>query len=162
SEQKIDAEASEEASAREKSKEVKQPKDTRDYYQILGVSHGCSPDEIRKAYKKRARETHSDKNLENKKKAEEEFKKVLEAYEILFDIEKRAEYDCQGTGFGGVFVSEVKSPFAFTAEEKEFYEQLVACDWYESVRKAMQEWFYRFDEVDFTKNLFKLINHKKI
>ncbi len=80
----------------------------RDYYEILGVSKGSSQDEIKKAYRKVAMQYHPDRNPGDKP-AEEKFKEAAEAYEVLSDADKRAQYDRfghagvqgNGRGFGG-------------------------------------------------------------
>ncbi len=64
----------------------------RDYYEVLGVSRTASADEIKKAYRKKAKELHPDTNANNPK-AEAEFKEAGEAYEVLKDAEKKAAYD---------------------------------------------------------------------
>lgn len=66
-----------------------------DYYQLLGVSRDANAEEIKKAYRKLALEYHPDRN-QGSKEAEERFKEVTEAYEVLRDSEKRAMYDRYG------------------------------------------------------------------
>jgi curved DNA-binding protein CbpA len=63
----------------------------RDYYETLGVNRNATDDEIKKAYRKLARKYHPDLNPNNKQ-AEEKFKEVQEAYEVLGDKEKRSRY----------------------------------------------------------------------
>ena len=77
-----------------------------DFYDILGVSKNATASEIKKAYRKKALQYHPDKNPGDEK-AEEQFKKAAEAYEVLSDPDKKARYDqfghsaFEGGGFGG-------------------------------------------------------------
>ena len=83
---------------------------TRDYYEVLGVSKDAGASEIKKSYRKLAMKFHPDQNPDDPG-AEEKFKELGEAYEILGDEEKRAAYDRYGhaafssggggAGFGG-------------------------------------------------------------
>ena len=84
----------------------------RDYYEVLGLKKGATEDEIKKAYRKLAKENHPDLHPDDKA-AEARFKEINEAYEVLSDADKRAKYDQFGHagvdpnfgagGFGGGF-----------------------------------------------------------
>ncbi len=83
--------------------------DKRDYYEVLGVNKGADDGEIKKAYRRMAKQYHPDVNPDNKE-AEAKFKEASEAYEVLSDQQKRAAYDQmghaafeQGAGGGGGF-----------------------------------------------------------
>ncbi|MGH2907708.1 MAG: molecular chaperone DnaJ [Solirubrobacteraceae bacterium] len=73
--------------------------DRPDYYKILGVGRNASEDEIKKAYRKLARKYHPDTN-QGDKKAEERFKEISQAHDVLSDPDKRKQYDRAGTTFG--------------------------------------------------------------
>src|SRR5919198_1041835 len=96
------------------------PTDKRDYYEVLGIHRTATQDEIKKAFRGKARQLHPDVN--KAPDAEAQFKEVSEAYEVLIDADKRAAYDRFGhaaisgnggydpfAGFGGI--SDIFEPF---------------------------------------------------
>jgi len=84
------------------------PQGHKDYYAILGVPRNATQEEIKQAYRRLVKQWHPDLHPENRKEAEEKFKEIQEAYEVLSDPEKRRQYDLFGivgeapvaTGFG--------------------------------------------------------------
>jgi DnaJ-class molecular chaperone len=77
---------------------------SKDYYKILGLSRGATDDDVKKAYRKMALKYHPDKN--KSAGAEEKFKEIAEAYEVLSDPKKRQVYDQYGEeGLKGTFSS---------------------------------------------------------
>lgn len=92
----------------------------RDPYEVLGVSKSASKDEIKQAFRKLAMQYHPDKNPDKREWAEEKFKEIAEAYEILSDDQKRQLYDNYGwnglqssgfSGFTNVDISDIFSMF---------------------------------------------------
>ena len=76
----------------------------KDYYEVLGVEKNASADEVKQAFRRLAMKHHPDRNPSNKKEAEERFKEISEAYEVLSDREKRSAYDQHGhSGVEGAF-----------------------------------------------------------
>ena len=76
----------------------------RDYYEVLGIGREAPNEEVKKAYRRLARQYHPDVTKEDRKAAEEKFKEISEAYEVLVDDDKRRLYDAYGhAGVSGQF-----------------------------------------------------------
>src|SRR3712207_4255891 len=94
----------------------------RDYYEVLGVGRGSSPEEIKKAYRKLAREYHPDRNPGDTA-AEERFKEIQQADDTLSDPERLKKYDAGGM-FGGFGGGRGGAPGGFTADVGDIFSTL--------------------------------------
>lgn len=132
-----------------------------DYYQVLGVSTNASPDEIKKAYRRLALETHPDRNPGDRR-AEERFKQISEAYAVLADPQKKSQYD-QYRRFGfssqrtaGQRAGAYSRPgFGYSQEEifRDMFTNSSSRDLFEEIQREFQRMGFRFDE-NFINNLF--------
>jgi DnaJ family protein B protein 4 len=117
----------------------------KNYYDILELKKDCSQDDIKKMYKKLAVKWHPDKHINdndnNKKIAEEKFKNINEAYEVLGDIEKRKEYDESG-----------ENPFTNNNNSNTFFR---------SFNMSNSTMFDSYDSFDFFDNLHTSFSNKK-
>lgn len=127
----------------------------QDYYQILGVSPEASVDEIKKNYRKLALETHPDRNP-NDREAEERFKKISEAYGVLIDPQKRAQYDqYRNLGFQQRQNGAAGAGFGYSQEEifRDFFNSRYAQDAFSEMQREFQRMGFRFDDT-FLNRLF--------
>ncbi|MFC2149740.1 DnaJ domain-containing protein [Candidatus Auribacterota bacterium] len=88
----------------------------KDYYKLLGVGENASADEIKKVYRKLAVKYHPDKNPDNRKQAEDKFKGISEAYYVLSDQKRKAEYDNMRK-FGGAYSGNFAGAQGFDFED---------------------------------------------
>jgi curved DNA-binding protein len=129
----------------------------KDYYQLLGVSSDAPEEEIKKAYRKLALATHPDRNRQDPM-AEERFKEINEAYGVLGDPGKRAQYDdhrrfgYSGSGSGTDYAG---PGFGYSQEEilRDFFRSRQSHDVFSELHKEFQRSGFRFDE-SFINNLF--------
>ena len=129
----------------------------KDYYQLLGVSSDAPEEEIKKAYRKLALATHPDRNRQDPL-AEERFKEINEAYGVLSDPGKRAQYDdhrrlgYSGSGSGADYAG---PGFGYSQEEilRDFFRSRQSHDVFSELHKEFQRSGFRFDE-SFINNLF--------
>src|SRR4051812_36855492 len=101
----------------------------RDYYEVLGVARIASQDEIKAAYRKLARKYHPDVN--KAKDAEDKFKEIGEAYEVLGDAEKRKRYDQLGSNWHGG--DEFTPPYGWQGQAGEGAAGSTFSDFFESL-----------------------------
>ncbi len=121
----------------------------QDYYGILNVSPEASSEEIKRAYRKLALETHPDRNP-NDVGAEERFKKISEAYGVLSDTRKRAQYD-QFRQLGGLHQGmggTSQQGFGYSQEEifRDFFKNRQSQDVFAEMQKEFQRMGFRFDD----------------
>lgn len=128
----------------------------QDYYQTLGVSPEASTEEIKKIYRKLALETHPDRNPDDPS-AEERFKRISEAYGVLTDSQKRAQYDqYRRLGFhqrpGGGYS---QTGFGYSQEEilRDLFRSRNTQDIFSEMQREFQRMGFRFDE-DFINRMF--------
>lgn len=118
------------------------------YYKLLGVEANATADEIRKAYRRLALETHPDHNPGNPE-AEERFKKISEAYGVLIDPKKRSQYDeFLRLGAWRHKSAAGHSGFRYSQEEilRDFYGSRYAQDVFSDLQREFQRMGFRFDE----------------
>jgi DnaJ-class molecular chaperone len=119
-----------------------------DYYQTLGVLAEASAEDIKKAYRKLALETHPDRNP-NDPRAEERFKHISEAYGVLIDPQKRAQYD-QFRQAGYQRQYDGRSPYGFRYSQddilRDFYKSRYSQDIFADLQREFQRMGFRFDE----------------
>lgn len=132
---------------------------SQDYYQILGIASDASLEEVKKAYRKLALETHPDRNPNNPR-AEERFKQVSEAYGVLVDPRKRAQYDdYRKFGVGrqpGGFGRSAQTGFGYSQDEifRDFFSSKDAQDVFSEMQREFQRMGVRFDDTFINRMFF--------
>lgn len=125
-------------------------RDLKDYYHILGVEQSASPEEIKKAYRKLAVKYHPDHNPGDAK-AEEQFKLISEAYAVLSDPGKRAQFD-QAQKFGGGPQPGRGADFTMSQEEfMDLFRRAFARQDFRDMAREFQNSGLKFDETFFNK-----------
>lgn len=128
----------------------------KDYYNILGVPQDASPEEIKKVYRRLALETHPDRNPGDTR-AEERFKQISEAYGVLSDTQKRAQYD-EYRRFGYRPQSGGPHPggFQYSQEEilRDFFRSRHAQDIFSEMQREFQRMGFRFDDTFMNRMFF--------
>lgn len=127
----------------------------QDYYQTLGVSPDATGEEIKKVYRKLALETHPDRNP-NDPSAEERFKKISEAYGVLADSQKRAQYDqYRRLGLHQRPGGYSQRGFGYSQEEilRDLFRNQQTQDIFSEMQREFQRMGFRFDE-DFINRMF--------
>lgn len=127
-----------------------------DYYQILGVEADASAEQIKKAYRKLALETHPDHNPDDPK-AEERFKRISEAYGVLIDPQKRSQYDqYRRLSSSGHYDRNRQSGFQYSQEDilRDFFASRYAQDIFSDLQREFQRMGFRFDDRFFNRVFF--------
>lgn len=124
---------------------------TKDYYRVLGVSPEASPEEIKRAYRRLALESHPDRNPGDRQ-AEERFKEISEAYGVLVDPEKRRQYD----GFRRAGFPPGDTGFRYRQEDifRDVFTDPTASAVFDELRREFQRMGFRFDDRFFNQTFF--------
>lgn len=123
----------------------------KDYYRVLGISPDATPDEIKRAYRRLALESHPDRNRDDRQ-AEERFKEISEAYGVLIDPEKRHQYDTfRRAGFPSG-----DAGFRYRQEEilRDVFSDPFASAVFDELRREFQRLGFRFDDRFFQQTFF--------
>ena len=128
----------------------------KDYYQTLGVAADAAPEDIKKAYRRLALDTHPDRNPDDPR-AEERFKEINEAYGVLGDAAKRSQYDqYRHMGFHQRPGGGSPSGFGYSQEDifRDFVNSRQAQDIFAEMQREFQRMGFRFDDRFFNRVFF--------